>query len=86
MGNENMQEYEDNLRDLPSFGIYQELNKEEVSTSNDNYCNILVTEKDDVKKLCKKVARNLIKLKDVKLMKNEIHGNRCLFFNFWTHE
>lgn len=62
------------------------MNKEEASTSYDNYCNILVADKDEVKKLCKKIARNLINLKYVKLMKNETHGDHCFYFNFWTYE
>ncbi|KMZ82827.1 hypothetical protein PVIIG_03642 [Plasmodium vivax India VII] len=79
----------DNLKELPSSKIYDELSKDENDTTYDKYCKDKFNsnqQKTDLTNLCKKIARNVkTKLSSIK-EKEKNYNDRCLYFNYWTYE
>ncbi|GAW80435.1 variable surface protein [Plasmodium gonderi] len=74
------------LSELPSHDIYKDLNKDETSHNYDSYCSEVSTSNADLKKLCKKLARNLKNITENTKMGKLSHGDRCLLFIFWAYE
>ncbi|SBT36702.1 PIR Superfamily Protein [Plasmodium ovale wallikeri] len=79
-------EWDSILEGSPPYKIYRELSKETNSRDYDIYCNRFKHEGEDVRKLCRKIARNLKKLPEIEKVKEESPSNRCVYLNFWTQE
>ncbi|KMZ91865.1 hypothetical protein PVMG_00738 [Plasmodium vivax Mauritania I] len=82
-------EYEKVLKGLPSFQIYEELRKDVKDNEYKSvHCDKLSESKnkDNIKKLCKKLLRNLTDLPKLDNMKNKSHTDQCLYLNFWIYD
>ncbi|GAW82736.1 variable surface protein [Plasmodium gonderi] len=80
--------YADNLFKLSSYNIYETLNSTHDIDSFCKYCiNILMLETDypGAYVLCKKLARNLKKKLSNIEGNEDNHGDRCLYFIYWTY-
>ncbi|CAG9478552.1 unnamed protein product [Plasmodium vivax] len=79
-------EYENIIEELPSSKIYEELTK---GASGDEYeskhCNNLKDDKYQMKKICKKMVRNIKTLSNNSEMKGLSHRDRCTYLNFWIY-
>ncbi|KMZ83310.1 hypothetical protein PVBG_06373 [Plasmodium vivax Brazil I] len=81
--------YEKVLKGLPSFQIYEELRKDVKDNEYKSvHCDKLSESKnkDNIKKLCKKLLRNLTDLPKLDNMKNKSHTDQCLYLNFWIYD
>ncbi|KAI4833629.1 PIR protein [Plasmodium brasilianum] len=80
--------YNDILKQLPSYTLYNKFNSEIKEVKYNNACNIpdsVTSEyKDNCINLCKKVARNLENLP--KKDKSWSYENRCLHYKYWLYE
>ncbi|KMZ87225.1 hypothetical protein PVBG_04010 [Plasmodium vivax Brazil I] len=82
-------QYDEILKDLPSFQIYEELGKDvEENKYESIHCNKLSISdnNDSIKKFCKKLLRNLTELPELDQMKKKSQIDRCLYLNFWIHD
>ncbi|GAB69447.1 hypothetical protein PCYB_001950, partial [Plasmodium cynomolgi strain B] len=68
------------FNELPSYKIYDELNKkiENRSTSS--------KQKVKLRLFDKKIESNLKNISEIYHLKNESHNDRCLYFNYWVHD
>ncbi|KMZ94888.1 hypothetical protein PVMG_05499, partial [Plasmodium vivax Mauritania I] len=80
-------EYEKIINDLPSFQIYEELGKNvEENKYKSIHCDNLSKSDNHIKKICKKLLRNLTELPKLEKMKNKSHTDQCLYLNFWIYD
>ncbi|GAB69444.1 hypothetical protein PCYB_001920 [Plasmodium cynomolgi strain B] len=83
------QEYENILKQLSAYEIYDKLSK---VTSDDNtcakYCANIINSSEDIdefKKLCPKLASNIMKLSETLKDTNSPY-DRCTYMTYWTYE
>ncbi|GAW79037.1 variable surface protein [Plasmodium gonderi] len=78
---------EELYKKLPSYILYQEFNKNTSSSTYSDYCTNVKTngvDKNTVKELCKKFAKNLKELSTIRDIGNTMH-NRCLGLRYWIY-
>ncbi|GAB65941.1 VIR-like CYIR protein [Plasmodium cynomolgi strain B] len=79
---------EDALTELASHEIFTVLNND-ITTNGDSvtkHCEDLKTTNDDMKKLCKKIERNLKTLNETDKIKQERYRDRRLYFSLWVFD
>ncbi|SBT56338.1 PIR Superfamily Protein [Plasmodium ovale wallikeri] len=77
----------DNLKDLKSYEIYTELDKEDVTPKCNQYCNEifqLETKHEGIRKLCVQVARNLNNIS--KKTEKKERNKWCTYFYYWIYD
>ncbi|SBT72378.1 PIR protein [Plasmodium ovale] len=75
-------EWEDILKELPTYQIYNEFDSD-VQSIDKGDCLSLETEKEEVSIFCKKLVRNLRKLPDIE--KYEDRKERCFYLQHWAY-
>ncbi|CAI7719455.1 PIR protein [Plasmodium vivax] len=79
-------EYENIIEKLQSSKIYDKLN--ENVTGNEyksEYCDNLKVDNNQVKNICKKMAKNIKTLGNISEMNDLSHRDRCRYLNFWIY-
>ncbi|SCA59683.1 VIR protein [Plasmodium vivax] len=79
-------EYENIIEELPSSKIYVKLSEGASDTEyKSNHCDNLNVDKDQMKEICKKMARNIKTLPNNSEMNGLNHRDRCTYLNFWIY-
>ncbi|KMZ96389.1 hypothetical protein PVNG_06426 [Plasmodium vivax North Korean] len=73
------------IEELPSSKIYAKLSEDASDSEHESkYCNNL-KDKDQMKKICKKMENNIKTLPNNSEMNGLSHRDRCTYLNFWIY-
>ncbi|VUZ93689.1 PIR protein [Plasmodium vivax] len=79
-------DYDDVLKELPSYSLYNSFNNNDTKTYNITHCNTFSDDKVKIKNICKQIVINLNELPDKTSTNVKSHKDRCLHLNFWIYE
>ncbi|VUZ99538.1 PIR protein [Plasmodium vivax] len=79
-------EYENIIKELPSYKIYDELSKDTSGSEyKSKYCDNLKFDNDQMKTICKNMENNIKTLSNNSEMNGLGHRDRCRYLNFWIY-
>ncbi|VUZ96177.1 PIR protein [Plasmodium vivax] len=79
-------EYENVIKELASSNIYNELSKDASGSEYEKkHCDKLKVVKNEMKDICKKMAKNIKTLRSNSEMSDLSHRDRCTYLNFWMY-